>query len=132
MSNAPTIQRTNQVRSAKSCLQTSSSVGIAAEEFSRKVGRPLMDFSTKLNDLIAQVEQGIEELIPTASTRPSRIHEAMRYSLQAGGNRLRPVLVLAAAELSSRTAFDPIPAAVAVECIHTYSLIHDDLPCMDN
>ncbi|HEU5079541.1 MAG TPA: farnesyl diphosphate synthase [Opitutaceae bacterium] len=91
-----------------------------------------MEFSTKLNDLILQVEQGIHELVPQASTRPKRIHEAMRYSLQAGGKRLRPVLVLSAAELSAHDTFDPIPAAVSVECIHTYSLIHDDLPCMDN
>lgn len=91
-----------------------------------------MDFSTKLNALIEQVERGIHELVPRPTTRPARIHEAMRYSLQAGGKRLRPVLVLAAAELSGRDAYDPLPAAVAVECIHTYSLIHDDLPCMDN
>lgn len=91
-----------------------------------------MDFSTKLSDLISQVEQGIHELVPPATTRPARIHEAMRYSLQAGGKRLRPVLVLAASELTGRDAYDPLPAAVAVECIHTYSLIHDDLPCMDD
>jgi len=91
-----------------------------------------MDFSTKLNALIEQVEQGIHELVPPPTTRPARIHEAMRYSLQAGGKRLRPVLVLAAAELSGPANYDPLPAAVAVECIHTYSLIHDDLPCMDN
>jgi geranylgeranyl pyrophosphate synthase len=58
----------------------------------------------------------------------------MRYSMQAGGKRLRPVLVLAAGELfdpEPRPA-DPLPAAVAVECVHTYSLVHDDLPCMDD
>lgn len=91
-----------------------------------------MDFSTKLNALIDQVERGINELVPPTTTRPGRIHEAMRYSLQAGGKRLRPVLVLAAAELSGRKHHDPLPSAVAVECVHTYSLIHDDLPCMDN
>ena len=97
-----------------------------------------MDFSTKLNSFIAQAEQGIDRLLPAASTRPPRIHEAMRYSLQAGGKRLRPVLVLAAAELFAKpcnadaAAIDPVPAAVAIECVHTYSLIHDDLPCMDN
>jgi geranylgeranyl diphosphate synthase, type II len=91
-----------------------------------------MDFSTKFNALIEQVDQGIHEMVPPATTRPPRIHEAMRYSLQAGGKRLRPVLVLAAAEMSGRDTYDPLPAAVAVECIHTYSLIHDDLPCMDN
>src|SRR6185369_2174883 len=62
---------------------------------------------------------------------PVRIHEAMRYSVQAGGKRLRPVLALAAADLF-RPQLPPLPATVAIECIHTYSLIHDDLPCMDN
>ena len=56
-----------------------------------------------------------------------------RYTLKAGGKRLRPVLVLAASEaLASPSAADPLPAAVAVECLHTYSLVHDDLPCMDD
>jgi geranylgeranyl diphosphate synthase, type II len=91
-----------------------------------------MDFSTKFNALISQVEQGIHDLVPAATTRPPRIHEAMRYSLQAGGKRLRPVLVLAASELTGRDPYDPLPAAVAVECVHTYSLVHDDLPCMDD
>ena len=91
-----------------------------------------MDFSTKLNVLIAQVDHGLDTIVPSASTRPARIHEAMRYSLQAGGKRLRPVLVLAVAELFGPYLSDAVPAAVAVECVHTYSLIHDDLPCMDN
>jgi geranylgeranyl diphosphate synthase type II len=91
-----------------------------------------MDFSTKLNTLIDQVEQALDKLVPPARTRPSRIHEAMRYSLQAGGKRLRPVLVLAATDLFGHDSYDPLPAAVAVECVHTYSLIHDDLPCMDD
>lgn len=90
-----------------------------------------MDTSTKLNLLVARVETALHQLLPPADTRPARIHEAMRYSLEAGGKRLRPVLVLAAAELGSSPA-DPLPAAVALECVHTYSLIHDDLPCMDN
>ncbi len=90
-----------------------------------------MDFSNKFSAAVARVETGIDLHLPPADTRPARIHTAMRYSLQAGGKRLRPVLVLAAAELFPGGA-DPLPAAVAVECIHTYSLIHDDLPCMDN
>jgi geranylgeranyl pyrophosphate synthase len=92
-----------------------------------------MDFTTRFADHVARVEGGIDRLLPAASLPPGRLHEAMRYSMQAGGKRLRPVLLLAAAELfdpDGRT--DPLPAAVAVECIHTYSLIHDDLPCMDN
>ncbi len=81
---------------------------------------------------VARVERGLDRLLPAASARPARLHTAMRYSLQAGGKRLRPVLLLAAAELFPGKRPDPLPAAVALECIHTYSLIHDDLPCMDN
>ena len=91
-----------------------------------------MDFSTQFNAFVAQTEQALDKLLPAASTRPARIHEAMRYSLQAGGKRLRPVLLLSAAELFCGKKHDPLPAAVAIECVHTYSLIHDDLPCMDN
>ncbi|HNC24309.1 MAG TPA: polyprenyl synthetase family protein [Opitutaceae bacterium] len=88
--------------------------------------------------LVTRVEQGLDRHVPAAATRPARLHEAMRYSLQAGGKRLRPVLVLAVHEQLTASAArngspaDPLPAAVAVECLHTYSLIHDDLPCMDN
>jgi geranylgeranyl diphosphate synthase type II len=92
-----------------------------------------MEFTTKFADLIARIELGIDRELSPADEVPGRLHEAMRYSLQAGGKRLRPVLVLAAAELfDPEERIDPLPAAVAVECIHTYSLIHDDLPCMDN
>jgi len=91
-----------------------------------------MDFTAKFNSYAAHAEQGIDALLPAAGTRPERLHEAMRYSMQAGGKRLRPVLLLAAADLRGNPLHDPLPAAVAVECIHTYSLVHDDLPCMDN
>lgn len=100
-----------------------------------------MDFSTKLNALVTQVESAIDALLPPAATRPGRIHEAMRYSMQAGGKRLRPVLLISACEVFSHdiggdraksVAPSPLAAAVAIECVHTYSLVHDDLPCMDN
>ncbi|MBX3739191.1 MAG: polyprenyl synthetase family protein [Candidatus Didemnitutus sp.] len=98
-----------------------------------------MDFDAQFQSYVAQVERGIDELLPPAATRPARLHEAMRYSMQAGGKRLRPVLVLATADLFGRTAdprsarsADALPAAIAIECVHTYSLVHDDLPCMDN
>ncbi len=101
-----------------------------------------MDFPAELKQLVKRVEGGIDLLLPPADTRPARLHTAMRYSLEAGGKRLRPVLVLATADLCSLSRdpkapaatprCDPLPAAVAIECIHTYSLIHDDLPCMDN
>ncbi|OAM87897.1 polyprenyl synthetase family protein [Termitidicoccus mucosus] len=99
---------------------------------SPKVGNAPPGFSTKLNDLVALAEKAIDGLLPRADARPPRIHEAMRYSMQAGGKRLRPVLLLAAARLRGAALHDPLPAAVAIECVHTYSLIHDDLPCMDN
>lgn len=90
-----------------------------------------MDFAAQLQAYIARTERGIEDLLPGADTVPGRLHAAMRYSLQAGGKRLRPVLVLAAADLFG-ARHDALPAAVAIECVHTYSLVHDDLPCMDN
>ena len=100
-----------------------------------------MEFTTQLQAYRDRIEQGIENFVPPAVTRPARLHSAIRYSLQAGGKRLRPVLVLATADIfHTRTANaiaaiqvnDPLPVAVALECIHTYSLVHDDLPCMDN
>ncbi|MEO7412837.1 MAG: polyprenyl synthetase family protein [Opitutaceae bacterium] len=91
-----------------------------------------MDFAAELKRRVEQVEQGIDLHVPPATTRPTRLHAAIRYSLEAGGKRLRPVLVLAAADLFAGQEDSAIPAAVAVECVHTYSLIHDDLPCMDN
>src|SRR5439155_686873 len=66
------------------------------------------------------------------TTRPATIHQAMRYSLFAGGKRLRPTLCLAASAACGGHEEHAMPLACAVECIHTYSLIHDDLPAMDN
>jgi len=94
-----------------------------------------MEFNEELRRRIAQVEDGIGALLPAPDWQPARLALAARYAMQAGGKRIRPVLVLAAADLfpSPRSErLDPIPAAVAVECVHTYSLIHDDLPCMDD
>jgi len=88
--------------------------------------------AAKLTAYVALAEQAIDAQLPAATARPARLHEAMRYSMQAGGKRLRPVLLLAAADLRGNLLHDPLPAAVAIECVHTYSLIHDDLPCMDN
>lgn len=90
-----------------------------------------MDFVAAMQARVERVERGIDALVPAATTRPARLHAAMRYPLQAGGKRLRPVLTLATAELFGARA-DPLPCAVALECVHTYSLVHDDLPCMDN
>jgi geranylgeranyl diphosphate synthase type II len=92
-----------------------------------------MDFSAELSRHTARVEAGIDRYLPPTTAVPAQLAAAMRYSMQAGGKRLRPVLVLAAAELFDPAGrLDPLPAAVAVECIHTYSLVHDDLPSMDD
>jgi geranylgeranyl diphosphate synthase type II len=79
-----------------------------------------------------RVDRALDSYLPPASSKPSVIHRAMRYSIFAGGKRLRPILAIASAEACGGTAAKAMPAAGAVECIHTYSLIHDDLPCMDD
>jgi geranylgeranyl pyrophosphate synthase len=91
-----------------------------------------MEFTTELKRYVARIERGIDLHVPSADTRPARLHTAMRYSLEAGGKRLRPVLVIATAELCGVQDDSALPAAIAIECVHTYSLMHDDLPCMDN
>lgn len=78
------------------------------------------------------VDAALEEVLPGAKVGPGRLTEAMRYSVFAGGKRLRPVLVLLWTELGGGKVEDGLPAACAVELVHTYSLIHDDLPAMDN
>ena len=90
-----------------------------------------MNFPDKLKSYQDRIDKHLRSDLPGSSTRPGRLHEAMNYSLQAGGKRLRPVLLLASHDLFPGQN-DPIPAALAVEIIHTYSLIHDDLPAMDN
>jgi len=77
-------------------------------------------------------DAALDRFLPPAKTRPGTIHKAMRYSLFAGGKRMRPALVLAAAEACGGSETQAMPLACAVECIHTYSLIHDDLPAMDD
>ena len=79
-----------------------------------------------------EVDRTLDRFLPKASTKPATIHQAMRYSLFAGGKRLRPILCLAAAEACGGLTNSALPLACALECIHTYSLIHDDLPSMDN
>ncbi len=90
-----------------------------------------MNFTQKLYQWQDLINQSLDQCLPGSDVRPAQLHQAMRHSLQAGGKRLRPILVLAAHELFSST-LDPLPAALAIECIHTYSLIHDDLPAMDD
>ncbi|MFQ5892729.1 MAG: polyprenyl synthetase family protein, partial [Nitrospinota bacterium] len=77
------------------------------------------------------VDRALDKWLPPPDAPPATLHEAMRYSLFAGGKRLRPILCLAAAEAVGGEEPQALPAACALECIHTYSLIHDDLPAMD-
>ena len=78
------------------------------------------------------VDRALDRFLPKKDVPPATIHKAMRYSLFAGGKRLRPILCFAAAEACGGKISDALPLASAIECIHTYSLVHDDLPSMDN
>lgn len=88
--------------------------------------------NTYLEERCRIVDKALGQYLPTAKIRPATIHEAMRYSIFAGGKRLRPILCLASAEACGGSFEAALAPAAAVECIHTYSLIHDDLPCMDD
>jgi geranylgeranyl diphosphate synthase type II len=91
-----------------------------------------MDFSRYWSARQKKVDAALNRFLPSLTTKPKTIHQAMRYSIFAGGKRLRPVICLATAEVLRGKPDDALPLACAVECIHTYSLIHDDLPSMDN
>jgi len=78
------------------------------------------------------VNQALNHFLPAETVKPATIHKSMRYSLFAGGKRMRPALCLAAAEACDGDIQAALPLACAVECVHTYSLVHDDLPDMDN
>ena len=78
------------------------------------------------------IDRALDKFIPPASAYPAEIHRAMRYSLFPGGKRFRPILIIASAEAAGGKARLALPAACAIELIHTYSLIHDDLPAIDN
>jgi geranylgeranyl diphosphate synthase type II len=93
---------------------------------------PALSLADYLTDRAKFVDALLDRLIPTAETRPATLHRAMRHSVFAGGKRLRPVLCIAAAEACGGSKESAAFAACAVECLHTYSLIHDDLPCMDD
>ncbi|MBM4125702.1 MAG: geranyl transferase, partial [Nitrospira sp.] len=79
-----------------------------------------------------EIDRFLETVVPDAKTPPTTLHESMRYSLLAGGKRIRPILTIAAAEAVGAPSAAILPIASSLELIHTYSLIHDDLPAMDN
>ena len=90
------------------------------------------DIKTYMSDVSAMTEMRLRELLPSENSYPEVIHEAMAYSVFAGGKRFRPVLCMAACEAVCGNSAAALDAACALECIHTYSLVHDDLPGMDN
>ena len=91
-----------------------------------------IDVQAYMKDRATAVDAALERFLPPETEAPATIHRAMRYSVFAGGKRLRPVLVIAGAEAVGGAMDAVLPAACAMELIHTYSLVHDDLPAMDN
>jgi len=91
-----------------------------------------LDLKKYLQEKEDIVNKALDTLLPKEDEFPQRLHKAMRYSVFAGGKRIRPILAIAAAEVFGKTAANVINIACAIELIHTYSLIHDDLPAIDN
>lgn len=91
-----------------------------------------MNFEEKYNSFVDTINKALDKYVVEKQTPERKIYNAMKYSLMAGGKRLRPVLSLAVTELLNGNIKEVLPFACAIEMIHTYSLIHDDLPCMDN
>ena len=106
-------------------------MSVSTSSSSRRA-KPDFDVQTFLSAGTSAVNEALDRFLPAGSARPATIHKAMRYSLFAGGKRIRPALCLAAAAACGGRAAGAMPLACAVECIHTYSLVHDDLPAMDN
>jgi geranylgeranyl diphosphate synthase, type II len=92
----------------------------------------MVDIQRYLQEQKALVDDALARYLPGEENSPQAIFQAMRYSVFAGGKRVRPILAIAAAETVGGTVEDVLPLACALECIHTYSLIHDDLPALDN
>ena len=90
------------------------------------------DFAAWSHARLQEVEAALQRVLPDAGIAPQRLHQAMRYAVLGGGKRVRPLLAFAAGELSGADEERVGIAAAAVECIHAYSLVHDDLPCMDD
>ena len=125
-------QRGAKERSSKPILRTRLGFLTKTDSMSAsRIARPF-DLKGYVENCTSSVNQALDKFLPKESTKPATIHKAMRYSLFAGGKRMRPALVLAAADACGGSHKEAMPLACAVECIHTYSLIHDDLPAMDN
>ena len=90
------------------------------------------DLTAWLKKTTETVNHTLDQLLPFEDVKPASLHKAMRYSIFAGGKRVRPAILLASVDACGGNPESALPLACAVECIHTYSLIHDDLPAMDN
>ncbi|GFQ01248.1 geranylgeranyl pyrophosphate synthase chloroplastic [Phtheirospermum japonicum] len=121
-----TKPKNNFLTSKKPISSLTASAIITDQEKAAKT----FDFNAYVLEKASCVNKALDDAVSTRS--PLKIHEAMRYSLLAGGKRVRPMLCIAACEAVGGLQSDAMPAACAVEMIHTMSLIHDDLPCMDN
>ena len=91
-----------------------------------------IDVNSYFKEQAPKVDEWLDRLLPGENETPETIHQAMRYSIFAGGKRLRPILAIATGQLFGADERELLPAACSLEMIHTYSLIHDDLPAMDN
>ncbi|MCM1280435.1 MAG: polyprenyl synthetase family protein [Alistipes senegalensis] len=91
-----------------------------------------LSFKDWMQSVQAAVETGLDRFLPPASSLPNRLHDAMRYAALGGGKRIRALLVFASGAIFDADESDLAQAAAAIEMMHAYSLVHDDLPCMDN
>src|SRR6185436_19229248 len=111
----------------------SAQAGSGLTDVRRRVeGLTSAQLSAYLDARLADVDAALATVLPSAPDCPAVVGDAMRYSLMAGGKRLRPILCLASADAVGGDRSLAMPAACAIELIHTYSLIHDDLPAMDD
>ncbi|MFH1421515.1 MAG: polyprenyl synthetase family protein [Planctomycetota bacterium] len=92
----------------------------------------IVDIKDYIQEAAKRIDKALDKFLPSETEFPEKIHEAMRYSVFAGGKRLRPFLVLESSRICSGDEQKAMPVACAFEFVHTYSLIHDDLPAMDN
>ena len=107
-------------------------VTLSSPDSSAERAQPFFGLRMKMHVAARQVEDMLEQILPQPAGLHSRVHEAMRYAIFAGGKRLRPFLVLSCAKLFGVEGSRSLRVAAAIEALHTYSLIHDDLPCMDD
>src|SRR5205085_9594708 len=118
--------------SSRSPLRTRRRAALRRNPVRASAMHPDLAFAVWSSERARRVEDVVDRLLPSAGEAPQRLHEAMRYAVLGGGKRVRGLLAYAAGELTGADPAVVDHAAAAVELIHAYSLIHDDLPCMDD